>query len=388
MKQKILSAILVSAVILSMSGCGGAQPTEITGNKPSQASEVTASTTSATTEKQEQTTTAATTTTTETTLPPESKPYSFNIGDTVTVNSKYDVTMKYFEFTYKVEPPNPDGYYSYYEVKEDDTIYYHAVFDVKNLKGNPVDADEIIEATLTYDNVYNYYGFSTIEDDGGSDFTYTNISSIDPLETRTIHYIISVPSEVATSEKEILLTLEVDDEALECTGIDGSENVVIGKNENNTLKNTNWQSYTPLEIGTLINVDRYADITPLEANFAYKITPPNPDGYYSYYEVKEQGKIYAHISFKIKNTKHTSLAADEALSVTLLYDNIYIYRAFSTIEEDGGSDFGYTNLNRIDPLTSGVLHYIIEVPEEVYTSGKPVVIIVNANGEKYYYQLV
>lgn len=65
MKQKILSAILVSAVILSMSGCGGAQPTEITGNKPSQASEVTASTTSATTEKQEQTTTAATTTTTE-----------------------------------------------------------------------------------------------------------------------------------------------------------------------------------------------------------------------------------------------------------------------------------------------------------------------------------
>lgn len=63
MKQKILSAILVSAVILSMTGCGGAQPTEIPNN--SQESEVTASTTSATTEKQEQTTTAATTTTTE-----------------------------------------------------------------------------------------------------------------------------------------------------------------------------------------------------------------------------------------------------------------------------------------------------------------------------------
>lgn len=56
MKQKILSAILVSAIILSMTGCGGAQPAEILDSKPSQESEVTTQTTSATTtEKQEQT---------------------------------------------------------------------------------------------------------------------------------------------------------------------------------------------------------------------------------------------------------------------------------------------------------------------------------------------
>lgn len=379
--KKAISLFLCATMILA--GCSNNTVVE------TEETTTATTTTTTTTTTQATTTTAETTTTTvTTTLPPEPKSYSFNIGDTVTVNSKYDVTMKYFDFTYKVEPSNPDGYYSYYEVQEDDTIYYHVVFDVRNLKGNSVSADEIIEATLTYDNVYNYYGFSTIEEEGGSDFTYTSISSIDPLETRTIHYIISVPSEVATSGKEILLTLEVDDETLECTGVVGSENVVIGKTDNNTLKNTNWQSYTPLEIGTLITVDGYADITPLEANFAYKITPPNPDGYYSYYEVKEQGKIYAHISFRIKNIKPTSLAADEALGVTLLYDNIYTYRAFSTIEEDGGSDFGYTSLNRIDPLTSGVIHYIIEVPEEVSTSGNPAVIIVNANGEKYYYQLV
>lgn len=79
MKQKILSTILASAVILSMTGCGGAQPTEIPSSQPSQNSEITASTTtSATTKKQEQTTTATTTTTTAkttTTAPEEvSKP--------------------------------------------------------------------------------------------------------------------------------------------------------------------------------------------------------------------------------------------------------------------------------------------------------------------------
>ena len=73
MKQKILSAILVSAVILSMTGCSGTKPTEIPDSKPSQESEVTSSTTSATTEKQEQTESEAptTTTTAQTTTAPE-----------------------------------------------------------------------------------------------------------------------------------------------------------------------------------------------------------------------------------------------------------------------------------------------------------------------------
>lgn len=105
MKQKILSAILVSAVILSMAGCGGAQPTEIPNN--SQESEVTASTTSATTEKQEQTTTAATTTTTETTTTPEevSEP-----EEAIKVNNSYSINKGTWYFK-----ADNDEYY-YYDI--------------------------------------------------------------------------------------------------------------------------------------------------------------------------------------------------------------------------------------------------------------------------------
>lgn len=105
MKQKILSAILVSAVILSMAGCGGAQPTEIPNN--SQESEVTASTTSATTEKQEQTTTEATTTTTETTTAPEevSEP-----EEAIKVNNSYSINKGTWCFK-----ADDDEYY-YYDI--------------------------------------------------------------------------------------------------------------------------------------------------------------------------------------------------------------------------------------------------------------------------------
>lgn len=382
-KSKI-QIIIMLCTSLVLAGCNNNSTISVTEDNETSAV-TTISTTNATT--QSATTTVATTTTAPVVTPAVPEVYAFDIGDTITVNSKYDITMKYCEFTYKVEPPNPDGYYSYYEVKEDDTIYYHAVFDIKNLKGNAIGADDIIDATITYDGIYKYNGFTTIEEDGGADFTYTNITNIDPLETRTIHYLISVPTEVATSEKDVLLTLEVDNETLECTGKNGSNKVIVGETDQTTFKNTDWMNYAPLEIGTMITIDGYADITPIEANFAYKITPPNPDRYYSYYEVKEQGKIYAHISMKVKNTKPTSMSADDALGVTLIYDDTYTYRAFCTIEEDGGSDFGYSNINRIDPLTSGVIHYIIEVPEEVSTSGKSAVIIVNANGQKYHYQL-
>ncbi len=107
MKQKILSAILTSAVILSMTGCGGAQPTEIPNSKPSQESEITASTTtSTTTKKQEQTTTAAATTTTAkttTTAPEEvSKPVEI-----LKVNNSYGITNG----TWSFKADNGEGYY-------------------------------------------------------------------------------------------------------------------------------------------------------------------------------------------------------------------------------------------------------------------------------------
>ncbi len=185
-----------------------------------------------------------------------------------------------------------------------------------------------------------------------------------------------------------MLTLTVDNEILECTGKSGNDNVSVGQSTDSTHSNTNWKSDTPITAGETVVVDNYAEVTANKGEFGYKVTPPNPSGYYTYYEVKDSGKIYAHISFKIKNLKPTGMDSDSALNVSLLYDNTYSYNSFCTVEEDGGSDFGYASLNRIDPLTTETVHYLIEVPEEVSTSGKPVVILIGINGQKFYYQLI
>jgi hypothetical protein len=126
------------------------------------------------------------------------------INQPVIVEEFCELTLKAVEFTPVVKPPNPDSYYSYYQVEQDDVTFLHIVANIKNLQNLAQDADSFIDIKAIYDNKYEYEGFATIEEKGGGDFTYISITSIDPLMTEVVHFLIEVPKEVEESEDKPL----------------------------------------------------------------------------------------------------------------------------------------------------------------------------------------
>lgn len=122
-------------------------------------------------------------------------------GDKLTKEDLSEVTIKSIKFTDKVEPSNPSSYYTYYEVKDTSNTYLALKVNVKNLKGDGLDADQVMNAKLIYNDKYTYDCFSTIEKDGT--FSYTNITSIDPLKKSVMYYLFEVPKEVKDGEVEL-----------------------------------------------------------------------------------------------------------------------------------------------------------------------------------------
>lgn len=331
--------------------------------------------------------------TTPTTAPiatPPLLPTTFAIGDTLIFPDKFEIKMTQMEFTSRVDPPHPDSFYSYYEVKDSDKVYIHSVFEVKNLKANELMADDILSVSILYDDKYSYTGFSTFEEDGGGDFNYTSISSIAPLTVGIIHFITEVPVEVRDSGKNVSLSLNADNKSITCTGdTDTPQILAFGDISTETTAgiNTNWQKYPTLEYSQTIVEDDFAEMTLIKAEFSNIVKPTNASGYYSYYEVKDAAKTYAHIVIAFKNLQTNSSAADRMAHIELVYDNKYSYSGFATIEEDGGRDFTYTSITNIAPLDMGTIHYLVEVPLEVRDSEKTLAVIVTFNKASYSFKL-
>ena len=320
---------------------------------------------------------------------PDTVPTSFSIGDTLVFQENYEIKMKSMEFATRVDPPNPDSFYTYYEVKDSGKIYIHSVFEVKNLRGNNLSSDEILSVKITYDGKYSYTSFSVIEKDGGGDFTYTGITGIAPLTVGVLHFMAEVPLEVRDSGARVELSIAVSNKAFTCIGeTDNPATVLLSKQNKITNSNTSWQKYQVLTDGETVIEDGYAEMTIKKADFTSTVKPTNPGRFYSYYEVKDSSLTYAHLVLSFKNLKPTSAEADKMVGVEIIYDNKYAYTGFSAIEENGGSNLRYTNITRIDPLTSGTIHYMVEVPLEVRDSGKSVVLSIKFNRANYVYVLI
>lgn len=118
------------------------------------------------------------------------------IGAVSTIPELCEFTVDYAELKKEVLPPNPDSYYSYYQEK-DGMTYLDVAISVKNLRTTARTASDFGSVKAIVGSGYEYNGFSVIEEPGGVDFTYTNITNVDPLETAVIHYLISIPNELA-----------------------------------------------------------------------------------------------------------------------------------------------------------------------------------------------
>ena len=131
----------------------------------------------------------------------ESEELSISLGETYTIEGLCDFCVNYADLKKEVLPPNPDSFYTYYP-EEDGSTYMDVAISIKNTRTTSRTADEFGTVKVICGNGYEYDSFSTIEESGGTNFTYTNITSVDPLETATIHYIASIPNEIADDDSQ------------------------------------------------------------------------------------------------------------------------------------------------------------------------------------------
>ncbi|MBO5778458.1 MAG: hypothetical protein J6R82_02705 [Clostridia bacterium] len=144
--------------------------------------------------------------------PPKDPPL-INPTPTVTpgqwiTTDRCEFALDFVNIEQKIVPPAPDDFYSYYEA-DHGKVYVDFCFAYKNTHTADVDADEIVDAKLIYDDKYEYTGFSIVEEDNRSDFTYANITSIAPLCTEYIHYLFEVPEEVKNGTQSIEITFTI-----------------------------------------------------------------------------------------------------------------------------------------------------------------------------------
>ncbi len=133
-------------------------------------------------------------------------------NQSITINGVCTFSITSAKFTTKVVPSKPSDLYTYYQVKDTNNIYIDIVLKYKNLFSSGKRADEVGDIKVKYDDQYDYTSFSAIEEKGGGDLTYTNITDIDPLTTSTLHYICEVPKEVQTSSKSVIATITIDNQ--------------------------------------------------------------------------------------------------------------------------------------------------------------------------------
>ncbi|MFD1910476.1 hypothetical protein ACFSQ7_50670 [Paenibacillus rhizoplanae] len=88
---------------------------------------------------------------------------------------------------------------------------------MKNLAGEAMDAEDVADVEVTYDNKYKYSTFDTMEEKGGEDFTYTSLSEIEPLKNGTLVFLAEVPDEVKSSGKPLYADFSIGGETYRYT---------------------------------------------------------------------------------------------------------------------------------------------------------------------------
>ena len=128
-------------------------------------------------------------------------------GSIITTKSG-EIKIKSVSLSYDVLPDDTSGFYTHYPATKGN-VYIVLDVVVKNLQKQNLNSDEIMKVVADYNNGYKYNGFAVVKGGSGG-FSYANITSIKPLETVGLKYLIETPEEVETSKNPLILNLDID----------------------------------------------------------------------------------------------------------------------------------------------------------------------------------
>lgn len=139
-----------------------------------------------------------------------------SIADAQTINTdNFDLTLNKVELTYDVLPDDTSGFYNHYPA-DSGKVYINVDVDIKNNQKQDLQCDKIITIVADYNNGYTYNANPIVEDPQLG-FTYANITSITPLESKGMRYLINCPQEVEQSQNPLFLTFNINGEKYKYT---------------------------------------------------------------------------------------------------------------------------------------------------------------------------
>lgn len=160
-------------------------------------------------------------------------------------------------------------------------------------------------------------------------------------------------------------------------------NQVSSTNDISVNPNDNKNSdVVKLNLNETATKENKYELSILGSKFGKTILPPNTSGYYTYYEAKADGHQYLEVKYNYRNLDQSNVTADDVVAMTIKYDNKYEYTGFSVIEDSDG-DFTYSNITNIAPLTTGKLHYLFDVPDEVANGSESIVANIKCGNDNY-----
>lgn len=129
--------------------------------------------------------------------------------DEVISTSNAEFYINYSNIANRVIPLAAGQSYSYFGA-DSGKVFVDVCFAYRNMGTENIQADEAISAKIKYANKDVYTGFSMIECENRTRFTYADITSIAPLTTEYIHYLFEVPEEIAETTESIVVSFLID----------------------------------------------------------------------------------------------------------------------------------------------------------------------------------
>ena len=186
-----------------------------------------------------------------------------------------------------------------------------------------------------------------------------------------------------TPEKDINTHYEIDQivQTIQASTPSINETFIPEGNTQNKILSKEDNIWKTFSLKQKITFTDLCEITLESIEYTTRVEPPQPKERYNYYQVKDDGKVFLHSVFSVKNLKGYTVEANEIMALRVVFDNQYDYFGFAITEDDGGNDFNSTYSSTIKPLYTEKIHFIAEVPIEVRDSGKSVSVRIIIGGK-------
>jgi len=195
--KKIILLVLITSITIGMISCTSNTNSTTTTNKETESEDTT-------TDKEEN----------EDTNEKKEEMKEISLSETIS-NDSFDLTLNNVELTYDVLPEDVSGFYTHYQADQG-KVYINIDVDIKNNQKQNLDCDRIMDVGADYNNGYTYRASPVVED-SSTGFTYANITSIAPLETKGMRYLIDCPQEVEETDNPLVVNFDLNGETYSYT---------------------------------------------------------------------------------------------------------------------------------------------------------------------------